>query len=196
MSVCGDGCGSRSGTRCGDVQESAIPAILAGNQDVLLSASTASGKTEAAFLPICTRLVQETEDDEEFLPGVRVLYVSPLKALINDQFGRLEGLCERLEIPVHRWHGDVSQSKKSRLLAQPSGILLITPESLEALFVRRGTQISRLFGGLRYIVVDEIHGIFWQRARAAVAIAATSRRCRAGRWRGVRAAHRSERDAE
>ena len=142
-----------------DVQESAIPAILAGNRDVLLSASTASGKTEAAFLPICTRLARANDERgaDRVPTGIQVLYVSPLKALINDQFGRLDSLCERLEIPVHRWHGDVSQSAKRRLLERPSGILLITPESLEALFVRRGTHIPRLFGGLAYIVIDEIH---------------------------------------
>lgn len=136
-----------------DAQEAAIPAILAGDTDAIISAATASGKTEAAFLPICSNLVS-TQTGE---PGIQVVYVSPLKALINDQYGRLDELCELLNIPVHRWHGDVAGSSKRRLLDDPSGILLITPESLEALFVLRGTRIRRLFGALRYVVIDEVH---------------------------------------
>src|SRR5260221_12764473 len=110
-----------------DAQEAAIPVLLDGSEDVIIAAATAAGKTEAAFLPICSRLTA----DPPPAPGVRVLYVAPLKALINDQFGRLSGLCERLDIPVHRWHGDVPASKKSAVLKKPGGILLITPESLE-----------------------------------------------------------------
>lgn len=90
-------------------------------------------------------------------PGVRVLYVAPLKALINDQYDRLSGLCERLDIPVYRWHGDVPRSTKSAVMNRPDGILLITPESLEALFVLRGPAISTLLVGLQYIVIDELH---------------------------------------
>jgi ATP-dependent Lhr-like helicase len=134
-----------------DIQERAIDPILNGGRDVIIAAATAGGKTEAAFLPICSQVIAA--------PGgcVRALYVSPLKALINDQFDRLERLCERLEIPVHRWHGDVSSSHKRQVLSDPAGILLITPESLEALFVLRGTAIAKLFGGLDFVVVDELH---------------------------------------
>jgi ATP-dependent Lhr-like helicase len=135
-----------------DAQESAIPAIIAGRDDILISAATASGKTEAAFLPICSGLADAAATD-----GFGAVYIGPLKALINDQFGRLEELCEQLEIPVHRWHGDVDASRKSRLVRQPSGILLITPESLEALFVNRGTRIATMFRGVRHIVIDELH---------------------------------------
>src|SRR5262245_31868453 len=78
-----------------DLQELAVAPILAGESDVILAAATASGKTEAAFLPICSRILDSNG------AGVRALYVSPLKALINDQFRRLEQLCERVEIPVH-----------------------------------------------------------------------------------------------
>ena len=83
--------------------------------------------------------------------------MAPLKALINDQYDRLSGLCERLEIPVHRWHGDVPASKKSAFLKAPGGILLITPESLEALFVVRGPAVGGLLAALQYVVVDELH---------------------------------------
>lgn len=134
-----------------DVQERAIKPILAGERDVILAAATAGGKTEAAFLPICTRLVDEQT------PSIRALYVSPLKALINDQFGRLEELCDSLQVPVHRWHGDVPATAKRKLLEHPSGILLITPESLEALFVNQGTRVGVIFASLGWVVLDEVH---------------------------------------
>ncbi|WP_244181020.1 DEAD/DEAH box helicase [Amycolatopsis pretoriensis] len=134
-----------------DVQDAAIPAILSGDTDVLIGAATAAGKTEAAFLPICSKLADHSG------PGIQALYVGPLKALINDQFRRTEELCEALEIRTHRWHGDVAGTRKQALLRDPSGILLITPESLEAMFVLRGTQIARLFAALQYVVVDELH---------------------------------------
>lgn len=134
-----------------DLQELAIPPILAGAEDVILSAATASGKTEAAFFPICSRIADETRQ------GIRTLYIGPLKALINDQWRRLDDLCERLEIPVNRWHGDVASNKKRALLDDPRGVLLITPESLEALFVIHGPRIRRMFGALSYVVVDELH---------------------------------------
>lgn len=134
-----------------DAQELAIPPILAGDADVIIAAATATGKTEAAFLPICSRLL--TEENQ----NACVVYLSPLKALINDQFSRMEQLCERLDIPVHPWHGDISASKKGKFLKKSTGILLITPESVESLFVNHGTAIPQLFGNLLYIVVDELH---------------------------------------
>jgi ATP-dependent helicase Lhr and Lhr-like helicase len=136
-----------------DAQEAAIPLLLDGTADVIIAAATAAGKTEAAFLPICSRLAESAPTG----PGVQVLYVAPLKALINDQYERLSGLCERLDIPVHRWHGDVPGSRKSAVLKKPGGILLITPESLEALFVVRGPSLATILAGLQYIVVDELH---------------------------------------
>lgn len=137
-----------------DVQNRAIPPIIACRRDVLIGAATAAGKTEAAFLPICSRLVA---DDATEGAGIRVLCLSPLKALINDQFRRVDDLCQGLGLRTHRWHGDVAVTKKKALLDSPSGILLTTPESLEAMFVLRGTKIRRLFAGLRYVVVDELH---------------------------------------
>ncbi len=138
-------------TELRDVQERAIAPILAADRDIIITAATAGGKTEAAALPICSKLVGE--------PGgsVRALYISPLKALINDQFDRLDRLCELLQIPVHRWHGDVSSSHKKRLLSEPAGILIITPESLEAMFVLRGTALLGMFAQLEFVVVDELH---------------------------------------
>jgi ATP-dependent Lhr-like helicase len=134
-----------------DIQEAAIPPVLAGDTDVVIAAATAGGKTEAAFLPILTAVADDPEG------SVRVLYVSPLKALINDQSDRLERLCADLGVAVNRWHGDVPAGRKRRVLESPSGLLIITPESLEALFVLQGPKIRNLFDRLAYTVVDELH---------------------------------------
>ena len=138
-------------TNLRDVQELAIPALIHADHDVVISAATASGKTEAAFLPILSHLLR---DDD--VSGA-VLYISPLKALINDQWDRLERLCGSLEIAVIPWHGDIPTSRKHRFLTKPRGVLLITPESLEALFVTRGTAMPSLTASVEYIVVDELH---------------------------------------
>ena len=135
------------------VQNAAGEAIFGTDENVLLTASTASGKTEAAFFPILTLL------DEEPSRTVGVLYIAPLKALINDQFGRLDELCEEAGIRVTRWHGDVAQTRKRKLLRQPSGILQITPESLESLLINKHMEIPALFGDLRFIVIDEVHSL-------------------------------------
>ncbi len=135
------------------VQVAAGDAIFNTDCHVLLSASTASGKTEAAFFPILTLF---SEDPPQ---SVGAIYIGPLKALINDQFLRLNDLCAEAGIPVWHWHGDVAQSHKSKLLKHPSGILQITPESLEALLLHKHAAISRLFGDLRFIVIDEVHSL-------------------------------------
>ncbi len=135
------------------VQNAAGDAIFSTDENVLLTASTASGKTEAAFFPILTLL------EENPSKTVGVLYIAPLKALINDQFGRLNELCEEEGIAVTRWHGDAAQSKKRKLLKKPSGILQITPESLESLLINKHMEIPSLFGDLRFIVIDEIHSL-------------------------------------
>jgi len=135
-----------------DVQEKAIPAVLAGG-DVVISARTAAGKTEAAFLPLLSRITASGR----IADGFAVLYVSPLKALINDQHRRLESLCEACDIALHKWHGDVNEEAKARARKRPSGVVLITPESLEALLVRRGGAARGLFGRLDAVVIDELH---------------------------------------
>lgn len=135
------------------IQVAAADAIFNTEDNVLLTASTASGKTEAAFFPILTEFWENPP------ATVGALYIGPLKALINDQFQRLDTLCEEADIPVWRWHGDVSSSHKAKLLKKPSGILQITPESLEALLLHRHAAIGRLFGDLRYVVIDEVHSL-------------------------------------
>ena len=137
-------------------QVQAIAPILDATGDVVISATTASGKTEAAWLPIVSALGFEADLDEAE-PGIRALYIGPLRALINDQHSRLEVLCSYLDIPAWRRHGDVGAADRNAILHHPDGILLITPESLEAIFVTQGPQVARIFNGLRYIVVDELH---------------------------------------
>lgn len=133
-----------------DAQELAIPFILKADRDVIIAAATAAGKTEAAFFPALTHLLQ---NDAAGL----IVYISPLKALINDQFGRLDRLCEDLEVPVWPWHGDISATRKTRFLTKREGVLLITPESLEALLCNRGSSVAAVFERVAYFVVDELH---------------------------------------
>lgn len=134
-----------------DIQERAIEPILSAGCDVIISASTAAGKTEAAFLPACSRVVELSQN------GIGILYISPLKALINDQYRRLQGLCDILGIPVTPWHGDVLRSVKDKQRKAPRGILLITPESLESLLLNQAGWCTQAFEGLSYIIVDEFH---------------------------------------
>lgn len=141
-------------TELRDIQERSIPLLLTGDRDLIVGAGTASGKTEAAFLPIVSRLARDARAPGD---GFEAIYVGPLRALINDQFGRLESLCEELELPVTKWHGDVSASVKARARKRPQGVLLTTPESLEAILVRHGPEAPRLFRALGYVVVDELH---------------------------------------
>ena len=137
-----------------DIQERAIPHLIRGESDVIVAAATASGKTEAAFLPLISRVHEAPKGR-----GFDLVYVGPLRALINDQFGRLDDLCETLEMPVHPWHGDIGQSVKARARKNPGGILLITPESLEAMFVLRGAEMPSMFASTHAIVVDELHAL-------------------------------------
>lgn len=137
-------------TELRDIQIEAIPPILSGNQDVIISASTASGKTEAFFLPACSATINEKN-------GYSILYISPLKALINDQYRRLESLSEITGIPVTPWHGDVARSLKQKSQKNPAGIILITPESLESQLIRQPAYVYRNFLSLKYIVIDEFH---------------------------------------
>ncbi|MDY6035740.1 MAG: DEAD/DEAH box helicase [Bulleidia sp.] len=135
------------------IQNAAGEAIFNTDQNVLLTASTASGKTEAAFFPILTLL------DENPSTSVGVLYIAPLKALINDQFERLNVICQDAGIPVTKWHGEASQTQKRKLIKKPAGIVQITPESLDSLLINKHMEIPSLFYDLRFIVIDEIHSL-------------------------------------
>ncbi len=133
------------------VQLAAAKTIFDTDHHLLLTSATASGKTEAAFFPILTKILEEPRE------GVSVLYIAPLKSLINDQFYRMEEVLRESGVSVTHWHGDVAASEKKRLLESPTGILQITPESLESMLINRSNDILRIFANLRFVVIDEVH---------------------------------------
>lgn len=134
-----------------DIQENSIPVVLRRDSDMIISAATAGGKTEAAFLPILSNILSEPT------AGYAVLYVSPLKALINDQYRRLVDMTAGTEVEVTPWHGDIDASRKTKSLKNPSGILIITPESLESFLINRNSSVKKALSNLRYVVIDELH---------------------------------------
>ena len=133
------------------IQERAIKKIIDTSSDVIISAPTASGKTEAAFIPILSLTAEETAQK------MAIMYISPLKALINDQFKRASELCEEMDVTITKWHGDASYTKKKHLLNNPKGILLITPESIEAMLIKRENVARALFQHIKFIIIDELH---------------------------------------
>ncbi len=133
------------------IQVAACDIIFNSDDNLLLSSGTASGKTEAAFLPVLTNLYENPPR------SVGVIYISPLKALINDQFIRLEQLLLDSNISVCKWHGDASVTKKNKLMKNPEGLLQITPESLESLLTNKRGACLQMFSDLRFIIIDEVH---------------------------------------
>jgi ATP-dependent Lhr-like helicase len=134
-----------------DIQNAAIDVIMNSENHLLLSSGTASGKTEAAFLPCLTKIYDDPPN------SVGILYISPLKALINDQFIRLDALLRDAGINVVKWHGDASASRKNNLMKNPSGVMQTTPESIESLLILKREACLRLFCDLRFIIIDEVH---------------------------------------
>ncbi|MBE7325181.1 DEAD/DEAH box helicase [Nocardioides sp. Y6] len=132
------------------LQEAAIAPVRSG-ADCILIAPTAGGKTEAATFPVLSSMV------EEDWRGLTVLYVTPLRALLNNLHPRIEKYGAWLGRTVGLWHGDIGDGARRRILAEPPDILLTTPESLEAMLVSRRVDHNRFFGQLRTIVIDELH---------------------------------------
>lgn len=133
------------------IQVAACEAIFDTDHNLLLSSGTASGKTEATFLPVLTTLHQNPAT------SVGVMYISPLKALINDQFKRLDQLLLEGNIRVTKWHGDANPTEKQALVRRPEGVLQITPESLESLLMNKRGQAIKMFADLRFVIIDEVH---------------------------------------
>lgn len=132
------------------LQEQAIPPLLAGEHALLL-APTAGGKTEAAVLPILSRMLTEE------WRGLSVLYICPIKALLNNLEPRLAYLAGLVGRRVAVWHGDVGQGAKSRAESDLPDILLTTPESLEGLLIGSRRDHLRVLGGVRTVIIDELH---------------------------------------
>jgi len=133
-----------------EVQKRAVEPVRNGHNTILL-APTAGGKTEAAFFPIISNLLDERWE------GLSVLYVSPLRALLNNQYDRLERLFGLVGYEVGVWHGDIARSRKDRIKEDPPHALLTTPESLEGMLISQTTGAENLFSDLRVAVVDEVH---------------------------------------
>lgn len=131
-------------------QEQAIAPLVAG-QHALLLAPTAGGKTEAAMFPLFSRMLAEE------WPALSVLYVCPLRALLNNLHPRLEHYGRLFGRRVDLWHGDVGDSSRRRIVSDPPDVLLTTPESLEVMLITRREYHDRLFSNLHAVVVDEIH---------------------------------------
>lgn len=132
------------------LQEASVGPLMDG-EDAILLAPTAGGKTEAAFFPVLSRMAH---DD---WPGVSVLYVCPLKALLNNLESRLHTYASWLGRRVGVWHGDIGPSARKRMLADPPDVLLTTPESLESMMVSRSVNHTRFLGNVRTIIIDEVH---------------------------------------
>jgi ATP-dependent Lhr-like helicase len=132
------------------LQEQAVAPVLAG-EHALLVAPTAGGKTEAAMLPLLSRMSSERWS------GTSVLYVCPLRALLNNLTPRLSGYCELLGRSTAVWHGDIGEGERRRILGDPPDVLLTTPESIEAMGISRRVDERTLFAAVRAIVIDEVH---------------------------------------
>ena len=132
------------------IQDASIKAFFKTENNLILSAATAQGKTEAAFLPAISKV-------STWESGIKILYISPLIALINDQFQRINDMCLDMDIPITSWHGEASKSKKDTLIENPRGIVLITPESIEAMLSGKPDTAKRILEDVEYIIVDEIH---------------------------------------
>ena len=132
------------------LQEAAISPLLAGSHALLL-APTAGGKTEAALFPVISRMLAED------WRGLSVLYVCPIKALLNNLEVRLRRYTSLFGRSTRLWHGDVGQAERKRILGEPPDILLTTPESIEVMLVSSKTDASALFRNARVIIVDELH---------------------------------------
>ena len=131
-------------------QEAVIPSILAGQHHIIL-APTAGGKTEAAFFPVLSQMLTEQ------WPALSVLYICPIKALLNNLDIRLQRYCTLVGRRSALWHGDVNRSGRRRILREPPDCLLTTPESLEVMLISPNVDSARLFLNLQAVIVDEIH---------------------------------------
>ena len=132
------------------VQERTIDAVLDGCNSVVL-APTAGGKTEAAIFPLLSRVLTEN------LQPTAVLYICPIRALLNNQEERLRGYAKMVGLDVFKWHGDVSDSRKQRFREAPAHILMTTPESLEVMLISERTDARAIFAGLSAVIIDEVH---------------------------------------
>lgn len=136
--------------RLRDVQERCIDPILAG-QNIIVQAATAGGKTEASFFPLISEML------EHHWRPISILYISPLRALLNNQEHRLRTYFEMVGHRAEIWHGDTGQGARKAVRDDPPSCLLTTPESIEGMLVSKRTDQVKLFGNLHAVVIDEVH---------------------------------------
>ncbi|MBW4551008.1 MAG: DEAD/DEAH box helicase [Aphanocapsa sp. GSE-SYN-MK-11-07L] len=134
------------------VQELAAQALLDGCNAIIL-APTAGGKTEASMFPLLAQLMEQEPI------GVGMIYIAPIKALLNNQADRMGLYCEMVGLSRFLWHGDVKAAQKKAFLRQPATVLMTTPESLEVMLMSAKIPHAQLFADLRAIVIDEVHAL-------------------------------------
>ncbi|MEB2836762.1 MAG: DEAD/DEAH box helicase [Desulfurococcales archaeon] len=153
----------RGWTRLTRAQEEAIPAILRG-ANVLIMAPTGAGKTEAALLPVLSMM-----ESLGSVEPVSLLYVTPMKALINDLYKRIRWWAQRLGLRVSRKHGDTPASERSRRLRLTPHILITTPESLK-IDLDWSPRFRVYLHNLRWVIVDEVHELMSSKRGAQLAL--------------------------
>ncbi len=144
-------------------QEKIIPLVLAG-KNVLLISPTATGKTEAAFLPVLSALLQQQGE-----PGIKVLYITPLRALNRDMLERFEWWCNNLDIKLAVRHGDTETKERVRQSRSPPDILITTPETLQA--VLSGWIMRQHLQRVQWVIIDEVHELADSKRGSQLALA-------------------------
>jgi ATP-dependent Lhr-like helicase len=155
-------------------QEKAIPKILEG-KNVLLISPTATGKTEAAFLPVLSMMLQEPRK----IPGIKALYITPLRALNRDMLERLEWWCNNLDIKLAVRHGDTETKERTRQARSPPDILITTPETLQAILP--GWVMRQHLQQVRWVIIDEVHEMADSKRGSQLALALERLRSMVGR---------------
>jgi ATP-dependent Lhr-like helicase len=145
-------------------QEKTIPKILEG-KNVLLISPTATGKTEAAFLPVLNMLITTAERP----PGIKILYITPLRALNRDLLERLQWWCNNLDIKLAARHGDTETQERTRQSRSPPDMLITTPETLQA--IMPGWVLSQHLQQIRWVIVDEVHELADSKRGSQMALA-------------------------
>ena len=154
-------------------QEKTIPKILEG-KNILLISPTATGKTEAAFLPVLSMLLQETQ-----VPGIKVLYITPLRALNRDMLERLEWWCNNLDVKLAVRHGDTETKERTRQARSPPDILITTPETLQAIL--SGWIMRQHLQSVKWVIIDEVHEMADSKRGSQLALALERLRTMVGR---------------